>query len=148
MMKKVIFPSFLFLLPFFASAQVINCKVTEVLDGNTLKCETQRQMQLTITLQQIAAPELKQSYGPHAKAFLASLVSDRKIKVMTKNSIKAKRIKGTVFSFGQDINLEMVRSGMARYTPKPAKSAEYQQAESLAKKTGQGQWSQKKASAL
>src|SRR5690606_8244865 len=112
--------------PLGFSAEVIECQVMSIHDGDSMrvKCPPQHKSQ-RLRMHQIDAPELEQAYGPQAKSHLKALCP---IKTRARIRIHGKdqygRLLGDVFCRGKNINHEMVASGAAwayrRYVTDPA----------------------------
>lgn len=129
---------------FFASfsfSETIQCKVVEVIDGDTIKCLIiDSNKQLNIGLWGLDAPELGQKFGQESKETLSKLILDRYVQVDLSSKSKHKRINGHIVSVVGviyiphlkmscdmlktidepnctneliNINLEMIKKGMA-----------------------------------
>lgn len=99
------------LTPSIASIQ--NPTVIEVTDGDTLKLSTGK----TFRLYGINAPEIKEPYFKEAKMFTQNLVLNKEISFEQEENYKEDkfgRILGYVFIDGINLNLELVRNGLAR----------------------------------
>ncbi len=66
-----------------------------------------------IRLNGIDAPEKSQAFGQKSKQHLSSLVFGKDVCVKYKSRDKYGRILGTVYINGLDVNLEMIRVGLA-----------------------------------
>ena len=126
-------------------------EVVKVYDGDTLQVEGFG-VKFKIRLQGIDSPELgrrgqkSQPYGLQAKRELTRLVSQKKISLKQYGIGGYNRVLAEVFAGTRNVNLEMVRSGLAEvYQGKlsPAfDSAAYFQAQERAKRAGKGMWLQ------
>ena len=80
-----------------------------------------------IRLYGIDAPESHQAFGQKSKHHLSSLVFGKDVRVAYKSRDKYGRILGTVYVDGKDVNLEMIRAGLAwhykRFDSTPAYAA-------------------------
>lgn len=160
MIKKLHF--LLFLLPVFSFADTINCKVVGVTDGDTITCLTDKKEQLKIRLYQIDAPEKKQAYGQKSKQLLSNLIFNKNVRIETHKKDKYKRTLGTIYiniptpcpdkipndrcaecSKTIDVNLDMIKRGMAWYYPYSKKNKQYEHMEEYARTNKRGLWSQK-----
>lgn len=96
----------------------------------------------SVLLSSVDAPELTQAYGLEAKACLMNLIAGKTIAIDVKGQDKYGRTLGVVYANGVDINLAMVQQGCAwmyrQYTSDPA----YDSAETAARNTRLGLWSQ------
>lgn len=88
-------------------------KVVGVHDGDSLTLYRGTGPQLKIRLDGIDAPELKQAFGAAAKRRLSDLVFGNPVLIEVEGKDPYGRTLGVVQSDGQNVNLEMVRSGFA-----------------------------------
>lgn len=148
-----------FLLPFTLTILVLPAfisatehKVTRVIDGDTLVVQ-KGATKMTIRLVGIDAPEASkkkhepgQPYSQQSTKHLAQLALNRPADVKSYGADRYGRILGEVFVGGKNVNLEMVRAGLAevyRGTPAQGQNVEpYWEAEQEARKAGRGMWVQ------
>ena len=131
--------------------------VTRIIDGDTVivcvaahlpspfppACVNLRRVRLA----DIDAPELKQPHGESSRHFLADLVSDKPVHLVSRKTDRYGRLLATLFVAGKNINLAMVRSGHAwRYRYARCRGA-LAAAESKAKIEGIGLWMAEKPTA-
>lgn len=149
----------LLLCPILSFAESFTCKVVGIANGNTITCLTEEQIQQKIRLYQIDAPEPKQDFGSHSRRELGRLIFNKTVRIETHGKDRYKRMLGTVYSKFQvckeanakgsecpnevDVNLLMIRRGIAWYYPFAKKNDQYKQAEEKAKASKIGLWSQK-----
>ena len=122
--------------------QRIQCKVVGVSDGDTITCLTEQKEQLKIRLYQIDAPEGKQDFGQRSKKTLSDMVFGKQVKIESHGTDKYKRTLGTIFLDDMDVNLEMIKQGMAWVYIQYAKDKAYFDAEQQARNSGAGLWQQ------
>ncbi len=87
--------------------------VTEVSDGDTLKLSDGK----TFRLYGVNAPEVKEPFFEEAKAFTENLVLGKEISFEQEENYKVDkfgRSLGYVFVNGVNLNVELVRNGLAR----------------------------------
>ena len=87
--------------------------VVEVSDGDTLKLSNGK----TFRLYGVNAPEVKEPYYEEAKAFTQNLVLNKEISFEQEKNYKEDkfgRTLGYVFINGVNLNIELVRNGLAR----------------------------------
>ncbi|SUA36320.1 nuclease [Neisseria zoodegmatis] len=125
-----------------ALAQNISCTVVGIADGDTLTCLTASKQQIKVRLNQIDAPEKKQAFGNASKKKLSSLVFQKNVLLKTDGTDKYGRTIAEVFSDGQNVNKEMVRSGYAWAYRKYLKDSQYLQLEKQARAASLGLWSE------
>ena len=90
-----------------------NLKVIEVSDGDTLKLSDGK----TFRLYGVNAPEVKEPYYEEAKLFTENLVLGKEISFEQEDNYKEDkfgRTLGYVFVGGVNLNIELVRNGLAR----------------------------------
>ena len=126
-------------------------KCTRVTDGDTITV-TQNGFKSTICLVGIDAPEKSrkkhdpgQPFSQSSTKHLASLVLSKHVDIVSYGTDRYGRTLGVVYVDGKDVNLEMVRAGLAEvYRGRPAKGFDngpYQKAEDAARRAGVGMWS-------
>ncbi len=90
-----------------------NLTVVEVSDGDTLKLSDGK----TFRLYGVNAPEVKEPYFEEAKAFTENLVLGKEISFEQETNYKVDkfgRMLGYVFIDGVNLNIELVKNGLAR----------------------------------
>ena len=133
----------LLLLSFSLFAEEIVGRVVRVADGDTITVLSTSTTQHKIRLQGIDAPEKKQAFGNASRKFLSGLVANREVRVTYAKRDRYGRILGTVFVDGRDINLEMLKAGMAWHYKKYDSNPAYSKAESEARTARRGLWQDK-----
>jgi len=138
-----------FLLIFFACitpllSEPITGKVISIADGDTITILDSSKTQHKIRLEHIDTPERKQAFGAKAKQYLSSMIFGKNVKVEIKEKDRYGRYIGTVFLEKKNINLEMVKAGLAWHYKKYSKDKTFAAAEALARKKKAGLWSEKK----
>ncbi|MCT7601281.1 thermonuclease family protein [Aliarcobacter butzleri] len=91
-------------------------------------------------LNDIDAPEKKQAFGNKSKDNLAKYVSGKTVTVKYDKTDKYKRILGTVYYNGLNINLQQIKDGYAWVYKKYSNNSSYYEAEKLAKRNKKGLW--------
>lgn len=100
----------------FASAECVEGlegKVIKVSDGDTVKILDADKKTHKLRLAGIDAPEKKQAFGKVARQFLSSIVSQKTVCVTGDKYDRYGRLVGVVYYQGVDVNLEMVKAGLA-----------------------------------
>ena len=100
-------------LPAETSTIVSPISVTEVSDGDTLKLSDGK----SFRLYGVNAPEVKESYFEEAKAFTQNLVLGKEISFEQEANYKVDKFGrelGYVFIGGVNLNIELVKNGLAR----------------------------------
>ena len=93
-----------------------------------------------IRLHGIDAPEKKQAFGNASRKFLSGLVANREVRVTYSKRDRYGRIVGIVFLDGRDVNLEMLKAGLAWHYKKYDSTPAYAQAEATARAAKRGLW--------
>lgn len=106
------FLSFLAVFP-AATAETIRGRIVGITDGDTAKILDHTRTLRTIRLAGIDAPEMRMPYGNRAKQHLANLVFGKDVDVEVGKADRYGRAVGKIIFNGQDINLAMIRVGMA-----------------------------------
>jgi len=121
-------------------------KVTYVWDGDTVKAEG-HDIQIKVRLAGIDAPETP-VWGPYvakAKEYLARMILNKTVDIRGYGLEPVNRVLGVIYVKGKNINLEMVKAGLAvayRGTlPKGFDSTAYLEAEAEAREAKRGIWS-------
>ncbi len=106
------------LLPALAAAETLTGRVVKITDGDTVHVLDSAKERHTIRLGGIDAPERKQAFGKKAKEYLSSLAAGEAVQVDWNKRDRYKRIIGKIIHGDRDINLEMLRAGMAWWNRK------------------------------
>jgi len=128
-------------------------KVVRVCGGDSLTA-TGHDIEIKVRLVGIDAPELKrgkhkpgQPFGQKAKRFLVAMVLNKKVFIKGYGSDRSNRILSVVYVDRKNVNLELVKAGLAEvYRGKPPRGFDlspYLTAEAQAKSQRRGMWSQK-----
>lgn len=115
-------------------------EVVGVSDGDTLTLLVGGKLQEKIRLSKIDAPESKQPFGQKAKQALSGKVFGRQVRVVYKERDQYQRIIGTVWLDGREINLEMVKEGLAWHYRAYDQTPAYAEAEAAARQAQLGLW--------
>lgn len=104
--------------------RVVSGRVIKVSDGDTIKVVTAEGTDLKIRLAGIDAPETRklvkgvevkpgQPYGEESKAFTEKFLNGKEVRVEIYAMDLYRRILGFVFVDGKNLNLELVKAGLA-----------------------------------
>lgn len=116
-------------------------RILKVKDGDTfdyLDCNGEIH---TVRMAGIDTPEKGQPFANKAKEKLSTLLKSGKITMLRTGSGNHHRLAMEVFVNGVDVNLELVKCGLAWREPRFDKSGKYIQAETEAKRAKLGLWS-------
>jgi endonuclease YncB( thermonuclease family)/methylphosphotriester-DNA--protein-cysteine methyltransferase len=125
---------------------VIEGKVINVHDGDTVTVLDQNNHKFHIRLQGIDAPELKQAFGSVSQQNLSRLVLGKQVEIFWTKVDKYRRTVGTIMLAGQDMNIEQVKAGLAWHFKKyedeqdPQDRKTYAAAEQQAREAKLGLW--------
>ena len=125
-------------------------KVARVYDGDTIKA-IGHDIEIKVRLVGIDAPEKSkrkhesgQPYNLKATKFLSEMVLNKIVDIKGYGSGPYNRILGIITVDGKNVNLEMIRAGLAEVyqgkSPKGFDIEPYKQAEAEAKATKRGMW--------
>jgi len=146
--KAIVFV--IFLLVLVTAAQAGQYKVTRVYDGDTIKAQG-HDIEIEVRLIGIDAPEMSkkkgvpgQPYGEIAKKHLTGLIHTKVVDIISYGFDQHNRLLGVVYFEGRNINLEMVKAGLAevcRHKIREFDLMPYLQSEQVARTTQRGMWS-------
>jgi micrococcal nuclease len=120
--------------------ETIEGKVVAVADGDTVTVLVDR-VQVKVRLWGIDAPEKAQAFGQRSREHVSSLVFGRQVRVEVWGRDRYDRTLGRIYVDATDVNLQMVRAGMAwwyqKYSPK---AQDIEVAEQQARSAKLGLW--------
>lgn len=131
---------FCFQTGFIFAQQVLNGRVIKVIDGDTFDLLAKDNKKERIRMAAIDAPEKRQDFGQASRQFLAHLIAGKYVQVHWEKRDRNGRILGTVFLDRQEINLQMIRSGMAWHFVRYSQATGYAKAQQLAQAEQIGLW--------
>lgn len=120
---------------------VIEGKVIAITDGDTIKVLDKEKKTYKIRFAEIDAPEKDQPYGQKSKQALSDIIFNKNVKVIQSDVDRYGRVVGYVYFNGQNINLEMVKLGMAWVYTYYSKDEKFREAENKARTKKIGIWS-------
>jgi micrococcal nuclease len=112
-------------------------------DGDSITLLTSDKKQIKIRLEGIDAPELGQPFGKEAKKAMSDLVFGKHVVIHDHGLDIYKRTLGRVICEGLDVNLEMVKQGMAWRFRRYNNELSMRQAEAGAREAKRGLWADK-----
>lgn len=116
-------------------------RVIGIKDGDTVVLLTKNKVEITVRLSEIDAPERKQAYGTVSRTFLSDLIFGKEVRLEKDGTDRYGRTLGFIFTkSGVNVNLEMVKNGMAWQYLRYSKSSSLKQAQLLAKTQKLGLW--------
>lgn len=143
---KFLFVLFILFLSFltqswFSSQSNELLRVVGVKDGDTVVLLTAAKEEITVRLSEIDAPERKQAFGTVSRTFLSNLIFGKEVKLVKMGTDRYGRTLGFIYlRNGTNVNLEMVKNGMAWQYEKYSKSAILKKAQASAKSMSVGLW--------
>ena len=139
-MQRCLAPALLLALTSVILADELRGKVVSIADGDTITVLDADKKQHRVRLTGIDAPEKKQAFGAKSKDRRGELVAGKDVVVEWKENDTYGRTLGKVRQGALDINLQMIKDGMAWHYKKYSKSAELSMAEAEAKAGKKGLW--------
>ncbi|UIR54765.1 thermonuclease family protein [Sphingobacterium sp. SRCM116780] len=141
------FLSFLILfLPIICFCGIIKGKVVRVSDGDTITILDSTNTQIRVRFYGIDCPEKGQDFANVARQFTSDLCFSKMVTVDVKDIDRYGRRVGIVWtSDSVDVNLALLKSGLAWHYKMFDKSDEFAQAEHLAQLNKSGLWRQRNA---
>ncbi len=129
-------------------------QVVKVYDGDTILVK-KYEIVFPVRLVAIDAPEIRhgnheksQPYGQKSKKYLAGFTKDKKVRLISYGLGGFNRVLAEVFAGSTNVNLEMVKAGLAEVyqgkKPAALNCAPYYHAQKHAKKLRKGMWAQGK----
>ena len=128
------------MLSFTVGAKDLTGKVVRVVDGDTITVLDGSNTQHKVRLNKIDAPESGQAFGNVSKKHLSSMVAGKEVKVVWQKTDRYGRILGDVFVGELNVNLQMVKDGLAWHFKFYDKTPEYAEAEKAARAKKLGLW--------
>jgi endonuclease YncB( thermonuclease family) len=125
-----------------AAVTTFDAYLVDVLDGDTIRIQKKDASVLTIRLLGIDTPEASQAYGFEATRELKRLLTGRTMKIEPSGKDRYRRTLGVITVGQTNINLEMVKSGLAWHYTAKSKNAALANAEAEAKRLRKGLWVQ------
>lgn len=129
-----------------AQPATLHGQVVRVIDGDTVELQDTHGTRHTLRLAGIDAPEKRMPYGIKARQQLSEWVAGQQVTALTTKQDRYGRTVATLLHHRQDINLAMVKNGMAwhytRYAREQAapQASAYAAAEQTARTQHQGLW--------
>jgi endonuclease YncB( thermonuclease family) len=116
-------------------------RVVGVKDGDTVVLLTAAKEEITVRLSEIDAPERKQAFGTVSRTFLSNLIFGKEVKLEKLGKDRYGRTLGFIYlRNGTNVNVEMVKNGMAWQYEKYSKSVVLKKAQASAKSMKAGLW--------
>jgi len=119
-----------------------NFRVVRIIDGDTLVAIGADQLELTVRLRGIDAPERDQPHGHQATNALISITESKEINMANVAKGKYGRYVADIFVNGLSVNQEMVRRGHAWRDQKDPLGTELSKIENTARESQLGLWEQ------
>lgn len=130
-----------------ASAESTRGRVVRVTDGDTLTVVTDTKRTIKVRLAGIDAPEKHQPFGKAAKAALSDLAYGRDVELEGAKVDREGHLVAKIQREGLDVSLELVRMGLAWWSPMRANEQSFEDreayaaAEESAREAGRRLWS-------
>ncbi|CBW29638.1 thermonuclease family protein [Haemophilus influenzae] len=140
--RKILLTSLLLIFTVLSacSREKNTCRVVKISDGDTLTCLTKGNKSIKVRLAEIDAPEKSQAFGQKSKKTLSDLVYQKNVRLSLKGKDRYQRTLAIVYYQDKNINLEMVKQGMAWAYKQYSHDPIYLQAQENAQAKGIGLW--------
>lgn len=143
-MSRIVIVLLAFCLPSLVMAYTMSGRVLRVDSGNTVTIVDSNNIQHTVRLQDIQAPELAHPSGRKSQRSLQDMLGGRHVTIEYDPKTGFAAPTGRVYVGGEDINLKQIEQGMAKFRPSGMDDAEterrYTAAEEQAKSEQRGVW--------
>lgn len=123
-----------------AQSETVTGRCVGVHDGDSMTVLTAGNVQLKVRLEGIDAPELKQPFSQQSKEALSVLVFGKEVTLQVTGTDRYKRTLAVVLVAGVNVNLDLVRQGLAWRYDKYNKDAALLNAQNAAKGAKRGMW--------
>jgi endonuclease YncB( thermonuclease family) len=134
----------LILTPAVLSDNLITARVVGVADGDSIIVLTTSNKRIMIKLGVIDCPEIGQAFAKEAKQFTSDQCLGKTIKYKMFGIDVYNRAVATVYLEGdRELNLEILKAGLAWYDKRYSKRQDYADAEQEARRAGVGLWADK-----
>lgn len=144
-MKKIFLILAMFSAALILSGAELSAEVVKVVDGDTLHLRLPNSKKnQRLRLNGIDAPETNQPFGKKSAQFLRNQVQGKKVIVRfdpARKFDRYKRMLGNIYIDGKNIELLMLKEGMAWHYSYYNKDPEYAAAERAARAAKKGLWS-------
>ena len=127
----------------------LNGVISRVIDADTVVIKSDQGINYKVRLLGIDAPEINQVYGKEATIYLSNKVLGKNLRVLGENKDRYHRLLGKLILNDNDINLDLVKNGMAwhyKFYKKSQRKKDqllYSNAEIYAKVNKLGLWAEK-----
>jgi endonuclease YncB( thermonuclease family)/membrane-bound metal-dependent hydrolase YbcI (DUF457 family) len=109
-------------------------------DGDSITVLDSSNVQHKIRFAHVDCPERSQAFGTRAKQFTSSKCFGKSVELFQTDTDKYGRLVCVCFADGENVNLELVKNGLAWHYKKYSTAAEYADAETVARSQKTGLW--------
>ncbi|MCI0921341.1 thermonuclease family protein [Sphingobacterium rhinopitheci] len=133
----------LFVSSYIYANKIIQGRIIKVTDGDTVTLLAKNNKKIKVRLYGIDCPEKKQEFGQTATNYLSSTIYNKNVKIEVKNKDRYQRSVGVIWLDNTNINLSLLKQGLAWHYTQYDKSQSYADAEKAARKAKKNIWSTK-----
>lgn len=137
----------LFVSTYIFATKIIQGRIIKVTDGDTVTLLAKNNKKIKVRLYGIDCPEKAQEYGKEATNYLSSAINNKNVKVEVINKDRYQRSVGVIWLGDSNINLNILKQGLAWHYKQYDKSQAYADAEKIAQKSKKNIWSTKNPTA-
>src|SRR4051812_29689492 len=98
-----------------AQTMVFHGKVIEVVDGSTVVVQTRTNNKFVVKCKAATSPQPQEAFAEYSRQRLASLVLGQNVTVEYAKPDESGQIVGTIFLNDEDVCLDQIRGGAARF---------------------------------
>lgn len=127
--------------------KIIQGKIIKVTDGDTVTLLARNNKKIKVRLYGIDCPEKGQDYYQVAKNYVSNQIFGKHVRVEVKNKDRYNRSVGVIWYSNNNLNIDLLKNGLAWHYTDFDKSKAYSEAEKTARLAKRNIWSKKSPTA-